>query len=63
MPLEDEPPGQKCPIFYWGKGEKYLQKDFRALAKEGNGDQLQISLVVKGKSNAVRTLLHRNLGY
>ena len=65
MALEGEPPGQKGSNMLLGKSRGQLliaPERMKWLGQSGNVTLLGMCLVVKAKSSAVRTILHRNLG-
>ena len=64
MTLEDEAPGQKVSIMLLGKNGGQLliaTESMKRLGQSGNDTQLWMCLVVKLNSDAVNTILHRNL--
>ena len=48
------PQVSRCPIYYWGRAERELQKEGKALGQSRYDAQLWICLVVKVKSDAVK---------
>ena len=48
------PQVSRCPICYWEKVEKHLQKRIKSLGQSGSDTQLWMCLVVKVKSTAVK---------
>ena len=58
------PPGQKVSNMLLGKSGGQLRiapERMKRLSQSGNSTQLRMYLVMKVKSDAVRTILHRNL--
>ena len=52
-PEDEAPQVFRCPIYYWGKAEKQLQKEWK-MGQNGNDTQLWICLVVKVKCDAIK---------
>ena len=64
MTPEDEPPGWKVSNMLLGKSRGQLliaPERIKWLGQSGNDTQLWMCLVVKVKSDAVKTILHKNL--
>ena len=54
MTLKDELPVGRCPICYWRRVEKKLQKKMKRLSKNENNVQLWMWLGIEVKSKAVK---------
>ena len=59
--LKDNSPGQQVPNMLLEKNGEITTERMNRLSQSRNTTQLWMSLVVKAKFNAVKTILYRNL--